>query len=357
MKNQEFSEVLRVYLGSIRFRPPAGISVAALAASVAVIAAGCTPATPDEPEPAVGGASLGGGEPITSGTAGTSVSGGASAQAGSAQGGVPSGAAGSMPSGGTATTTDAGSSAGGALAVAGTGGALGTGGAPAAMGCNWVQGADNTWTMNPDAADKKVLFDGKDLSQWHRLNQPGTPAQWKVLPDGSMEVVPQPTPTNIQSNAVFDDVCLHVEYKTPSFASNAGVQQQGNSGIYLKSAYEMQVLDTSKLGPLIDGCGAVYKVAPPLVVACLQYGEWNTYEIEFKGSLWDDSSPPKKTQNAMFVRVALNKKLVQQNVSLNPAAGFTEAGIPDVAGPQPIALQDHREPVDYRNIWVTIPRH
>jgi hypothetical protein len=356
VKNQDFFESLRVYSDSFWFPRRARISGAALAASVVVIAAGCTPATPDEPEPAVGGASLGGGEPVTPGTAGASVSGGSSAQAGSAQGGVPSGAAGSMPTGG-ATTTDAGSSAGGALGVAGTGGALGSGGAPAATGCNWMQGADNTWTMNPDAADKKVLFDGKDLSQWHRLNQPGTPAQWKVLPDGSMEVVPQPTPTNIQSNAVFDDVCLHVEYKTPSFASNAGVQQQGNSGIYLKSAYEMQVLDTSKLGPLIDGCGAVYKVAPPLVVACLQYGEWNTYEIEFKGSVWDDSSPPKKTQNAMFVRVALNKKLVQQNVSLNPAAGFTEAGIPDVAGPQPVALQDHREPVDYRNIWVTIPRH
>lgn len=243
------------------------------------------------------------------------------------------------------------------MGVAGAAGANATGGAPAATGCNWVQGAGDTWTMNPNAADKKVLFDGKDLSQWHRLNQPNTPAHWKVLPDGSMEVVPQPTPTNIQSNAVFDDACLHVEYKTPSFASNAGLQQQGNSGIYLKSAYEMQVLDTSKLGPLIDGCGAVYKVAPPLSVACLPYGEWNTYEIEFKGSVWDASSPPKKIQNASFVRVALNKKLVQQNVSLNPAAGFTEAGIPDVAGPQPISLQDHREPVDYRNIWVTIPRY
>jgi len=261
---------------------------------------------------------------------------------------------GGVGSNGGSAPSDAGS--GGSLAVGGVGSG-GSGGVPAAMGCNWVQGADNTWTMNPDPADKLVLFDGKDLSQWHRLNQPNTPAQWKVLPDGSMEVVPQPTPTNIQSNATFDDACLHVEYKTPTFASNAGVQQQGNSGIYLKSAYEMQVLDTSKLGPLIDGCGAVYKVAPPLVVACLQYGEWNTYEIEFKGSVWDNGSPAKKTQNAAFVRVALNKKLVQQNVTLNPAAGFTEAGIPDVAGPQPLALQDHREPVDYRNIWVTIPRH
>jgi len=325
-----------------------------LLAGLAAVVAACTPATPDDPDSALGGSSIGGSGPVTSGTAGSSLAGGSSAQAGSLSAGAGvSSSAGAAPIAGS-TSSDAGS--GGALGAAGAAGATATGGSSAVTGCGWVQGAGDTWTMNPDAADKKVLFDGKDLSQWHRLNQPNTPAQWKVLPDGSMEVVPQATPTNIQSNAVFDDACLHIEYKTPTFASNAGVQQQGNSGIYLKSAYEMQVLDTSKLGPLIDGCGAVYKVAPPLVVACLQYGEWNTYEIEFKGSVWDNGTPAKKTQNASFVRVALNKKLVQQNVSLNPAAGFTEAGIPDVAGPQPIALQDHREPVDYRNIWVAVPR-
>lgn len=333
--------------------------VTALAASLVLASAACTPATPDDPELGIGGASSAAGSGVAvAGSSGSSVSGGSSAQAGSVAGGQ-AGSAGAATAGGGASDAGAGGSvaAGGSLAAGGSGESGGSGGAPTAKGCNWLQGADGTWTMNPDPADKKVLFDGKDLSQWHRLNQPGTPAQWKVLPDGSMEVVPQPTPTNIQSNATFDDVCLHVEYKTPSFASNAGVQQQGNSGIYLKSAYEMQVLDTSKLGPLIDGCGAVYKVAPPLLVACLQYGEWNTYEIEFKGSVWDNGSPAKKTQNASFVRVALNKKLVQQNVTLNPAAGFTEAGIPDVAGPQPIALQDHREPVDFRNIWVTVPRY
>jgi hypothetical protein len=325
-------------------------------AALAVALAACTPATPDEPEGSMGGSTFGGSGSVTAGSAGSAGStsvGGSSASAGSPASGE-AGSAGATTTGGT-SPSEAGT--GGAVSVAGAAGTNASGGAPAtATGCGWVQGADNTWTMSPDPADKKVLFDGKDLSQWHRLNQPSTPAQWKVLPDGSMEVVPQPTPTNIQSNATFEDVCLHVEYKTPTFASNAGVQQQGNSGIYLKSAYEMQVLDTSKLGPLIDGCGAVYKVAPPLLVACLPYGEWNTYEIEFKGSVWGEGSPAKKVQNASFVRVALNKKLVQQNVTLNPAAGFTEAGIPDVAGPQPIALQDHREPVDYRNIWVTIPR-
>ena len=206
-----------------------------------------------------------------------------------------------------------------------------------------------------------MLFDGKDLSQWHKLNEPNTPAQWKVLPDGTMQVVPQQTPTNIQSNRKFEDLCVHVEYMTPSFPSGVDVQMQGNSGVYLKSAYEMQILDTHSLQPLIDGCGAVYKVSIPLVVACHQYLVWNTYEIEFKSSGWDTSNPPKRIKDALFVQVALNGQLVQKNVDLAvgtaPGTYFTQAGISDAAGPQPLALQDHRDLVSFRNIWVTVPRY
>jgi hypothetical protein len=148
---------------------------------------------------------------------------------------------------------------------------------------------------------------------------------------------------------------------TPSFASGVSVQMQGNSGVYLKSAYEMQILDTHSSSPLIDGCGAVYKVSIPLVVACHQYLVWNTYEIEFKTSGWDTSTPPKRIKNATFVQVVLNGLVVQKDVNLavgtSPGMYFTEAGISDDAGPQPIALQDHRDLVSFRNIWVTIPRY
>jgi Domain of Unknown Function (DUF1080) len=328
----------------------------ALASCWTLCEAACTPATPDEPLPvpasggavAEAGAGSSGG-PVASAGAGNGVGGESNL------GGSPPGSAGAMEAGGALATggdAPAGAGAPGAAGGSGTAGAAAT-----ASGCNWLKAADNTWSMNAPAADKVVLFDGTDLSKWHRLNQPTTPAQWKVLPGGMMEVVPQPTPTNIQSNAKFEDVCLHVEYWTPAYTSGVGVQMQGNSGVYLKSAYEMQVLDTSMLGKLIDGCGAVYKVSPPLVVACTQHETWNTYEIEFKGSVWDTSSPPSKTKNAIFVQVALNGQLVQQNVTLNPPGGFTEAGIPDVAGPQPIALQDHRDYVRYRNIWATVPHY
>lgn len=198
------------------------------------------------------------------------------------------------------------------------------------------------------------MFDGKDLSKWHKLNEPNTPAQWQVLAGGVMEVVPQTTPTNIQSSATFDDVCLHVEYKTPRFSSGVDVQKQGNSGVYLKSAYEMQILDTHADAAFNQGCGAVYLVSAPKVVACNQFEVWNTYEIEFKSSGWQGNT---KTKNAVFAKVTLNGKLVQENVPLNPPGGYTEAGIPDKAGPQPVALQDHRELVQFKNIWAAVPHY
>jgi hypothetical protein len=132
-------------------------------------------------------------------------------------------------------------------------------------------------------------------------------------------------------------------------------QKQGNSGVYLKSAYEMQILDTHTSPPMIDGCGSVYKIQAPLVVACNMYLVWNTYEIEFKSSVWTGTT---RTKDATFVQVALNGKLVQMNVPLNVGAlGYTQAGIADAPGPQPIALQDHRDLVRFRNVWATVPHY
>lgn len=318
-----------------------------------ILTLACTPPTEDIPIE-TGGASAGGQAQANAGTA-------PSAGAGTAQAGTEAGGSSSPSTAGTGGSSDvavagAGSASGGSDAgTAGSPASGGSGGTSAAVvGCGWAQGAGDTWTMNPPAADRVVLFDGKDLSKWHKLNEPNTPAQWQVLAGGVMEVVPQTTPTNIQSNATFDDVCLHVEYKTPRFSSGVDVQKQGNSGVYLKSAYEMQILDTHADAAFNQGCGAVYLVSAPKVVACNQFEVWNTYEIEFKSSGWQGTT---KTKNAVFARVTLNGKLVQENVSLNPPGGYTEAGIPDKAGPQPIALQDHRELVQFKNIWAAVPHY
>jgi hypothetical protein len=294
---------------------------------------------------------LGSGGSTTGGTGGSTTVGSGGSTAGTA-GGL-AGTVGSAGKGGSGGT--GGAQPGGA---GGTGVSTGAAGGPA-TGCNWVHDTTNdTWAFNPAAADKIVLFDGTTLAGWHKENMPGVPISWKLVSGGAMQVVPSGTgqATEVQSDMKFDNVCVHVEYMTPVFPSTTtDVQKQGNSGVYLKSAYEMQILDTSKLAPLIDGCGAVYKVAPPLVVACNQYLIWNTYEIEFQSSVWDATG--KKTKDAVMVRVALNGKLVQLNVDLNPPGGFTQAGIPDAPGPQPLGLQDHLDLVQFRNIWVTIPRY
>jgi hypothetical protein len=195
------------------------------------------------------------------------------------------------------------------------------------------------------------LFDGTDLSGF-RNSATGGPAHWRLV-DGSMEVVPENPSTNLESTMAFEDMCLHLEYLTPMYAANVTGQQRGNSGIYFKGAYEMQVLDSYGQPPAIDGCGAVYGISPPLAVACNRELVWNTYEIEFRASRWNASGT--KLENAMFVSATLNGTLVQRNVDLDVSS--TTAGVPDASGARPLVLQDHGNAVRFRNIWATVPRY
>jgi hypothetical protein len=359
----------------------------------------CTPASPDSsiPPGGTGAASGTGGSSGTAsptGAGGSSGTGGSTATAGSTGGssgtGAPAGSSGSTStgssgastgpgsgSGGSTTTNDAGTStaasSSGSMA-GGSGSSSGTDGQDAGVttqapdgsvasggdgGCNWIQNADGTSSFDPASPDKVVLFDGTSLSNWHKENEPTTPIQWTLNADGTMTVVPSGTgvATLIQSNQKFDDLCVHVEYMTPMYPSSVTGQQRGNSGVYLKSAYEMQILDSYGDPPDINTCGAVYSIMKPLVVACHMELIWNTYEIEFKSSVWNNATPPVKTQNAEFIKAALNGQIVQQDVPLNPAAGYTPAGIPDAPGPQPLGLQDHLCYVEFRNIWVRVPQY
>jgi hypothetical protein len=360
----------------------------------------CTPASPDSSagtgaaSPGAGGSS---GSAGMTAAAGSSGSGGPTAAAGSTGG--SSGSGGSVGSsgststgssgastgpgsgsGGSPTTDDAGTSTAGsssgsmASGSSSSGGSGGTNGQDGGVttqapdgsvasggdgGCNWIQNADGTSSFDPASPDKVVLFDGTSLSNWHKENEPTTPIQWTLNADGTMTVVPSGTgvATLIQSNQKFDDLCVHVEYMTPMYPSSVTGQQRGNSGVYLKSAYEMQILDSYGDAPDINTCGAVYSIMKPLVVACHMELVWNTYEIEFKSSVWNTATPPVKTQNAEFIKAALNGQIVQQDVPLNPAAGYTPAGIPDAPGPQPLGLQDHLCYVEFRNIWVRVPQY
>jgi hypothetical protein len=140
---------------------------------------------------------------------------------------------------------------------------------------------------------------------------------------------------------------------TPSYPASVTGQERGNSGVYLKSAFEMQVLDSASAPADINTCGAVYGVSRPLVVACNPQLVWNTYEIEFRASVWGSNG--QKTKNATIVSATLNGKLVQKDVELNVPS--TQAGEADAPGPQPLMLQDHRNLVRFRNIWASVPSY
>ena len=270
-----------------------------------------------------------GGQGGTAGSAGSAAGSSATAGGTVGNGGGTGGALNPAGGGPDSLGGVGGSSAGGASGVGGSSaGAGGSGGGMSTVG-------------------KVVLFDGSNFDAWAPLSNGGAVA-WQLVGDGSMLVVPGSG--NIVTKQKFDDIFLHIEYKTPTLPASVTGQERGNSGIYLHSSYEMQVLDSFGLPPEIDGCGAVYQVKAPLAVACFGEDTWNTYEIEFKAPRFDGQG--KKLSNALFVNVTLNGVLVQMNTE---APDSTTSGQPEAPGPQPLMLQDHNNSDSFRNIWV-IPR-
>jgi Domain of Unknown Function (DUF1080) len=193
-------------------------------------------------------------------------------------------------------------------------------------------------------SDAVVLFDGKDLSKW--ADKDGKPARWKVE-SGYMQVVPKAG--YIFTREAFGDCQLHVEFSEPS-PPHGDSQDRGNSGVYLQGLYEIQVLDSYQNKTYADGqASAVYGQYPPLVNASRPPGQWQTYDIIFHGPRF---SGDKLTRPAR-VTVLHDGVLVQDNVELT---GPTEHGErpPYKPGPEklPLALQDHENPVRFRNIWI-----
>jgi hypothetical protein len=290
-------------------------------------------------------------------TGGLNARAGTSAGGGAANGGV-GGASTATAGGGNASAGRAGAATGEGgtsevAAGAGQGGVSGlSGGAGSAGSAGNLSGGSggSAGSAGSGGSDGKVvLFDGKNLDAWQSVN--GGAARWQLLPDErAMEV--DPGAGNLITKQKFGSMFLHVEYWTPAYPANVTGQSRGNSGIYVKRAYEFQVLDTFGAPPAIDTCGAIYETSAPLVSACFGAETWNTYEIEFRDSTWDDQS---KTAPAVAVSVHLNGELVQENVRLTNDP--TRAGTADAPGPQPLMLQDHdaQGRVRYRNIWL-IPR-
>lgn len=195
----------------------------------------------------------------------------------------------------------------------------------------------------PAPSDAVVLFDGKDLSKW---NGDGGKAKWKVE-NGYMEVNGT---GSIFTREEFGDFQLHLEWASPAEVKGDS-QGRGNSGVLIYGKYEVQVLDSYHNPTYPDGqAGALYGQYPPLVNATRKPGEWQTYDIVFEGPRWDESGKLVKKAN---VTVILNGVLLHHHKELIGETMHRKVGEYHPHPPHgPIMLQDHHNPVRYRNIWI-----
>jgi len=194
-------------------------------------------------------------------------------------------------------------------------------------------------------SDAVVLFDGTSLGEWTR--QGGGSAGWRVA-DGYLEVVGGTG--SIETRRVLGDVQLHVEWATPSPPAGDG-QARGNSGVFLMGLYEIQVLDSFGNETYADGqAAALYGQYPPLVNASRPPGEWQTYDIVFRRPRFADDGTVTRPAR---VTVLHNGVLVHDAVALEGGTVHQrEAAYEPHPDRLPLTLQDHGDPVRYRNIWV-----
>jgi hypothetical protein len=203
----------------------------------------------------------------------------------------------------------------------------------------------------PPPSDATVLFDGSEASfkkNWADTN--GNPSQWKVV-DGALESVERAG--YIQTNQSFGSCQLHLEWAAPVKVSGDG-QGRGNSGVFFMGTYEVQVLDSFENQTYADGqAAALYGRSKPLVNACRKPGEWQSYDIIFHRPVFDETG--KVVRRATFT-VLHNGVLVQDHTILSGGTGWMgpNAASEYRAHPDklPFALQDHGNPVRYRNVWI-----
>lgn len=196
-------------------------------------------------------------------------------------------------------------------------------------------------------SDAIILFDGTEatLGKWEADKNPPEPTKW-IVKDGAMQCVPGAG--YIRTKEQFGDCQLHVEWAAPA-KPEGNSQGRGNSGIFPMGQVEVQVLDNFNNPTYADGfAGSVYGVNPPHANALRAPGEWQVYDIIFRRPIFKDG----KMLDSGRMTVTMNGVVVQDSTPLEGGGGhmgrskdhpFPEKG--------PLKLQDHGNPVRYRNIW------
>jgi len=174
-----------------------------------------------------------------------------------------------------------------------------------------------------------ILFDGSSVDAW----QAGKLAEDRYLAVGT------------RTKQKFRNFVLHLEFRTP-YMEEARGQGRGNSGMYLLDQYECQILDSFGLDGKDNECGGIYKASKPIVNMCLPPLSWQTYDVEFTAAEFDGD---KKVSKAV-VSIRHNGVLIHENLAL---PGSTPGGGQrDESKPGALFLQNHGNPVHFRNIWI-----
>jgi hypothetical protein len=195
----------------------------------------------------------------------------------------------------------------------------------------------------------QALFDtafapeeGDEGVGWRVVNDAPVPRrEWKLVEGGAMEITPRAG--TMVSRRQFQDHKVHLEFRTP-FRPDARGQGRGNSGVYLQSRYEVQILDSYGLEGKDNECGGIYKLAAPLVNMCAPPLQWQTLDIEFRAARFHEEE--NEVEDARMT-VHHNGVLIQDNVRIPVRS---TGGQPIQSGG--LLLQDHGNPVQFRNIWV-----
>jgi hypothetical protein len=174
-----------------------------------------------------------------------------------------------------------------------------------------------------------VLFDGKNADAFEN---------GKVTDEGLLAA-------DCVSKEKFGDHSLHLEFRTP-FKPFAREQARGNSGMYLQSRYEVQVLDSFGLEGENNECGGIYSISKPAVNMCYPPLTWQTYDYDFTAAKYDDQG--NKTANAR-VTLRHNGAVIHDDIELTHG---TPGKDPEGPSPAGVYLQGHGNPVVYRNVWV-----
>ena len=182
-----------------------------------------------------------------------------------------------------------------------------------------------------------VLFDGSSIEQWENGK----------MENGFL------LSTGCTSKQLFGDYTLHLEFRTPYMPTARG-QGRGNSGVYHSGRWETQVLDSFGLDGKDNECGGIYSISKPLLNMCLPPLSWQTYDVDFTAAKFDASG---KRTAWPRITVKLNGVLVHENLELHKDFTTSAPITGPLTGPEgPVHLQNHGNPVVYRNIWIWSPK-